>query len=1106
MGVVRGMSKRVAGGAIALGLAVLVMAGCGGGSSSSSSDKVTATPTFSPGGGTYNTSQTVTIADTTSGAVLYCTTDGTAPTTSSPKCAQPTTVFQTEFLQAIAVAPGKSASPVAAAAYTIDLSAAATPTFSPAGGSYTSAQQVTIASATSGANIYYTADGTVPTASSTLYTGPITVSSSQTLSAIAVASGHTNSGVASATYVISQSVAAPVFSVPTGNYTSAQTVTITDATPNATIYYAINSSTPSASSTQYTGPITVSQTETISAIAIVSGSSSPITTVAYTITTAQPVPVPTFSPASGSTVTVGQTVTIADGDANAIIHYTIDGSTPTSSSSTYTGPIALSTPGPATINAIAIDAGTSSTVATATYTVIAAGVAAPTFSPASGSTVTAGQTVTITDSDASATIYYTIDGSAPTSGSSKYTAPVALSTPGPATIKAIAIDAGTSSTVATATYTVSAAGPQLSGKVMSGTKPVNGAQVQLYAAGQSGYGSNATALGSAAATDSSGAFTVSYSCPASPGDLVYLVATGGDTGSGANSALEMMTALGPCGGLTSASTVVVNEVTTVASAYALSAFMTTAPNVGSSSTNYQGLSSAFGTANNLVDITTGNALTITPAYKANPVVYLNTSTVPQARIDTLANILNACADSNGAGGGCSNLFSAATPVSGTAPANTLQAILDIAQNPGKNVSSLFGLTSATAPFQSVLASAPGDWTLALTFTGAGLGLQVMPNPASAPAVINTSMAIDATGNIWVTAYGDSSPTSSSFGNSVGTLLAKFNNLGAPVTQATKLSAASPGATLGGFQPESGASIALNAITIDQAGNLWLGDGPGGNLFEVSSSLSVLLTPQALGQVVQGMAIDSSGNVWASRQGSVFELQNNGTQILSSDGVGSVNVFGYGILLNLTFDANGGLWGTDSLTLFGTPDIYQISTSDGTITYDPFLYSGIGNTTLATDSQGNIYGCGEPGGQTLDVFNSGAIANTYPIASGRGCGTQLVLDGQGHLFAILNSGGGNPAGKTIDEFTTSGVAISPANGYTGTSSGESPTLNPDPNIFGSVPGTGAVIDGSGNLWVLNSDTNGSSSPGNVLVEFVGIAAPVVTPTSVALQNGQLGVRP
>jgi hypothetical protein len=80
--------------------------------------------------------------------------------------------------------------------------AAATPTFSLAGGTYSTAQTVTISDATSGATIYYTTNGTTPTTSSTKYTGTITVSSTETLQAIATASGYETSLLWSAAYII----------------------------------------------------------------------------------------------------------------------------------------------------------------------------------------------------------------------------------------------------------------------------------------------------------------------------------------------------------------------------------------------------------------------------------------------------------------------------------------------------------------------------------------------------------------------------------------------------------------------------------------------------------------------------------------------------------------------------------------------------------------------------------------------------------------------------------------------------------------------------------------------------------------------------------------
>ncbi|MET9633863.1 chitobiase/beta-hexosaminidase C-terminal domain-containing protein [Lentzea sp. NPDC006480] len=78
----------------------------------------------------------------------------------------------------------------------------ATPSFSPPGGAYTSAQTVTITTATSGASIRYTVDGSTPTASSPLYSGPISVPSSRTINAIGIKAGLANSSVGGATYTI----------------------------------------------------------------------------------------------------------------------------------------------------------------------------------------------------------------------------------------------------------------------------------------------------------------------------------------------------------------------------------------------------------------------------------------------------------------------------------------------------------------------------------------------------------------------------------------------------------------------------------------------------------------------------------------------------------------------------------------------------------------------------------------------------------------------------------------------------------------------------------------------------------------------------------------
>jgi N-acetylneuraminic acid mutarotase len=171
-------------------------------------------------------------------------------------------------------------------------SATETPTFSIASGTFASAQTLAINDATPSAAIYYTIDGNTPSTSSTRYVAPLTVSTTETVKAIAIASGFSPSPVASSTYTIASPAATPVFSVPAGTFTSIQSVAITDATVGAVIYYTTDGTTPTSASTVYGGPITVSKSETLKAIATASGfSTSAVATSSYTIN----LPSPDFS-------------------------------------------------------------------------------------------------------------------------------------------------------------------------------------------------------------------------------------------------------------------------------------------------------------------------------------------------------------------------------------------------------------------------------------------------------------------------------------------------------------------------------------------------------------------------------------------------------------------------------------------------------------------------------------------------------------------------------------------------------------------------------------------------------------------------------------------
>jgi glucosylceramidase len=161
--------------------------------------------------------------------------------------------------------------------------------FTPVAGTYAAAQSVTLSSATAGASIYYTTDGSTPTNTSTLYAAatPIQVATTTTINAIATASGDLNSNVASATYTINlPAVATPTFSPAPGVYTSAQSVSLSDATAGASIYYTIDGSTPTSKSTLFTPgtPIAITATTTINAIATAAGdANSAVATGTYTL-------------------------------------------------------------------------------------------------------------------------------------------------------------------------------------------------------------------------------------------------------------------------------------------------------------------------------------------------------------------------------------------------------------------------------------------------------------------------------------------------------------------------------------------------------------------------------------------------------------------------------------------------------------------------------------------------------------------------------------------------------------------------------------------------------------------------------------------------------
>jgi hypothetical protein len=252
------------------------------------------------------------------------------------------------------------------------------------------------------------------------------------------------------------------------------------------------------------------------------------------------------------------------------------------------------------------------------------------------------------------------------------------------------------------------------------SRAVAGARVYVLQVNSSAYGSaSVSLLSSDNPADSIGHYELSgkyggfsiaglYTCTA--GHQVYVYARGGNSGDdGTNSAIGLMALLGACpesGNFnTAAPFIFVNEVTTVAAAYAMAGMAADATHVVSPDAAALEIANAADFAN----IATGVAYSALPSRPETQ--------VPQTKIHTLANILSACINSSAPTSiSCTALFRNARSngTSGTTPDDTATAAINIARHPHANIAALFGLQPRlAAPFLPALASAPEDFELSI---------------------------------------------------------------------------------------------------------------------------------------------------------------------------------------------------------------------------------------------------------------------------------------------------------------------------------------------------------------------------------------------------------
>jgi streptogramin lyase len=591
--------------------------------------------------------------------------------------------------------------------------------------------------------------------------------------------------------------------------------------------------------------------------------------------------------------------------------------------------------------------------------------------------------------------------------------------------------------------TSAATGVTLHGTVLGGQQPVTGAMVYLYAAGSAGYGSASTSLLNTSisgvikgsngngyvTTDSSGSFNITddWSC-ANGTDQVYILALEGNPGlaNGTNnSALALMAALGTCSSLISTyPSIVIDEVTTVASVWALRPFMIDVTHIGTSGTNVAGLSNAFAQVPNIVNIATGMTLTKTSA---------GNGTVPQSKINTLANILAPCVSSTGgASTACGSLFSTTTPSGKTQAADTIAAALYIAQNPGHKVSALFSLSMASAPFQPQLSGAPNDWMLSVTLTGGGLN-----GPAS--------LAVNGSGNLWVANYYGVAST--------------FSPVGAPLS--------TTGYTGSGLNENFG-------MAIDTSNNIWFANeqSTGG----VNSNLGTITVLDASGQPLSGssgyhaggiyfpigVTADPNGNMWIVNYGDskVTLLSSSGASLSGTTGWGGTSLE---FPVALAVDSSHNAWVANQ----SANTITKISASGSTATV---ITCCDGASGIATDQSNNVWVANYYGDSISEVSSSGVVLLNGITGGGVLHPQGIAVDGAGTVWVA------NYRGNSISEVggassASPGTFLSPASGF-GT---DASLLEP----------YGLALDASGNAWVSNYGND-------TVTQFVGVATPIKTP--------------
>lgn len=583
----------------------------------------------------------------------------------------------------------------------------------------------------------------------------------------------------------------------------------------------------------------------------------------------------------------------------------------------------------------------------------------------------------------------------------------------------------------------------LSGSVTAAARPLASSRVTLFAAGRS----RSVPL-AAATTRRDGRFRISYSLPR--GDAVlYVVASGGRSRAG--SALRLASVAGTVAA--PIRRVRVNELTTVAVAYALNRFVHGARISGPS----PGLGNAAATVANLITPATGG---LSPVIARSP---NGNATDTLATFRTLASILAGC--TGGTARDCGRLLSTAAPPRGPRPPDTLAAAWAIARNPVHDARAIFRLRRSPV-YGPGLRSAPTAWVLSLKYTGGGFD-----GPGR--------MAFDSRGRVFVT--NNFQPP----GTTPGEGLIALSPTGRPI--------------LG--SPITGGGIAglWWGIAIDRRDRVWMGNftdhdplGPFEPGFVGGKSVSMVgpdgrpRSPstgfeQGPISAAQGIAVDPRGNVWIANHGNdtVTEYPHGDprkARVVSGGGI--AKPFG------VASDGRGNVWVTDNALSAGVGGITRIDSSGRA--HGPITGGGLASPQgIALDSRGNVWVANFRGANVTEIGPDGRIKARSPISLPSFTGPWgIAVDGNDNVWVA------SFLSRTITELCGERRAECPPGAKTGQ------PISPQPGGFtngGLEHLTAIQVDQSGNVWTANNWV--SLSPvvgGDGLVELLGAAAPVRMP--------------